>query len=174
MVNTQTLLLAYSTQLIRTVRTINSYQKISSVSLHHIHRARLKQSTTTMVYFYRSERRLIRSLAVHFELIAHTLFGNGRVPSEEQSKRKMIAWFGASQKIIAQVWHMIEYSYDMPHGATKERLLWALYFNKNYDTIESAAACCGGPDPKTFRKWVWWFLEEEVSYLETRVVRSNL
>jgi hypothetical protein len=127
-----------------------------------------------MVYFYRSERRLIRSLAVHFELIAHTLFGNGRVPSEEQSKRKMIAWFGASQKIIAQVWHMIEYSYDMPHGATKERLLWALYFNKNYDTIESAAACCGGPDPKTFRKWVWWFLEEEVSYLETRVVRSNL
>jgi hypothetical protein len=59
-------------------------------------------------------------------------------------------------------------------AAEPKHLLWSLVFIKVYSTEEVHCSIVGWPDPKTFRKWSWYFLEKtaclapEIINLENR------
>jgi len=54
-----------------------------------------------------------------------------------------------------------------------ECFLWAFVILKSYDVEENNTSRVSALDEGTFRQWSWWFIEE-LSYLESEVVRLLL
>ena len=90
------------------------------------------------------------------------------VYSYKREDEKFRSFFGAPIKVIAKVWNMIQ-PLDDTYAAPKH-LLWALVFLKVYSTTEVHCRIVGWPDPKTYRKWCWYMLEQ-VAELKDRVIR---
>jgi hypothetical protein len=80
-----------------------------------------------------------------------------------------MACFGAKPNVMAHLWTLIDPERTMPTGVKTEHIIWAFYFLKLYNQEEVNTRNVGGPDEKTFRKWVWLFVEA-ISYQEYPVV----
>lgn len=66
--------------------------------------------------------------------------------------RKFRTFFGISLSIL---WNRIA---DKPPGSEPKHFLWCMLFLKNYNK-EHVNAAVVGVDEKTFRLWVWRFVE---------------
>jgi hypothetical protein len=78
---------------------------------------------------------------------------------------KTICWnrcfnaiFGCSPKVTARLWNGLVEQRKVPSGGKVMHLLWTLAFLKLYDT-ESVYCTMFGVTEKTFRKWVWKFVD---------------
>ena len=81
-------------------------------------------------------------------------------------------FFGVSPKVVENIWNRLDpfRTIEPIHSGVKPmHLLWALLFMKVYAEESIHAGLVGGVDEKTFRKWVWVFVQE-ISYLEDEVV----
>ncbi len=85
------------------------------------------------------------------------------------SHHQWMACFGAKPNVMAHLWTLIDPERTMPTGVKTEHIIWAFYFLKLYTQEEVNTRNVGGPDEKTFRKWVWLFVEA-ISYQEYPVV----
>ena len=97
-----------------------------------------------------------------------------RVESLESvtAKRRWMACFGARPIVMADVWCRVSPETTMPEGVHPKHLVWMFYFIKLYNQEELNASNVGGVDEKTFRKWVWLFIEA-TSFLEYPVVCND-
>ena len=96
-----------------------------------------------------------------------------RVSSDATEARLFREHFGSSPAVVSILWHRLDEHALLPPRCQIWHLLWALYFFKVYPKQGTACCVAGGPtgavDPKTFRKWVWAFIEC-ISSLEAEVV----
>lgn len=80
----------------------------------------------------------------------------GAIESEVCRFREM---FGVVPKVALKGWQMLTESGLLPEGGKLEHWLWTLCFLKVYAKQGPMCVLCGGCDPKTFKYWVWNFLE---------------
>lgn len=114
-------------------------------------------------------RQRVRQLKAEIERDAFDVFRQGRFSGSRGVRDKRIrAWCGCSASVIARAWYLLEQGHLEPQ-ASRERLLWALHMLNCYPNEREGAARCGGVDEGTYRKWVWYFVEE-LAYLEDDVV----
>ena len=79
--------------------------------------------------------------------------------------------FGAEPPIMAELWTRITPEKTMPQGVKAEHIMQVLYLLTVYNIEEvNTQNVVGNPVEKTFRKWVWLFIEA-ISYQEYPVVR---
>lgn len=69
--------------------------------------------------------------------------------------RKFKSFYGINPEICAILWNKLE---DRPVGSEPKHLLWCMLFLKNYN-IEHVNCAITKVDEKTFRLWVWRFVE---------------
>lgn len=69
--------------------------------------------------------------------------------------RKFISFYGISPEVCSLLWKTIQ---NKPNGSEPKHLLWCMLFLKNYNT-EHVNASIVNADEKTFRLWVWRFIE---------------
>lgn len=94
-----------------------------------------------------------------------------RLPAQQVLERKFLAFFGTTAFVCALLWAMLLPQLpDLPSNVHPKHLLWALIFLKQYN-IEEVNAKLAACDEKTFRKWVWLFVEM-IAELESNVVSS--
>jgi len=72
--------------------------------------------------------------------------------------RKFRALFGCTPKICEYIWDYLEIALLHPPGAKPFHMLCALLFLKQY-CIEELNSIITHLDPKTYRKWVWIYVE---------------
>jgi hypothetical protein len=81
--------------------------------------------------------------------------------------------FGTNLRVVDNVWFLLDDLEINPEGGLPKHLLWALHFMKAYPLQAQGCAAVGGSDgavdPKTYRKWVWAYIEA-ISDLELDVV----
>ena len=84
--------------------------------------------------------------------------------------RKFRSWFGTDPFIVSLVWFLLSQSgwIKKINEAKPLHLLWSLNFMKNY-SFEHTSSSLFHVDEKTFRKWVWFFVEG-ISTLASKVV----
>jgi hypothetical protein len=65
--------------------------------------------------------------------------------------------------VIDKLWWLLVKNDLLPEKSRPKHLLWTLYFLKVYPKqspgCSVAGASSGAVDPKTFKKWVWMFIE---------------
>ena len=67
------------------------------------------------------------------------------------------------------LWEMLVDNDILPDGGSLHHFLWCLMFLKIYGKEKTMCSLLGGIDPKTFRKWVWIFMDA-ICELESEVV----
>jgi hypothetical protein len=77
-------------------------------------------------------------------------------------------FFGAPITIILDIWNRLELTLENP--AKPKHLLWSLVFVKVYSIEEVHCRIVGWPDPKTYQKWSWYFLEK-IADLQKEVIK---
>jgi hypothetical protein len=81
--------------------------------------------------------------------------------------------FGTNLRVVENIWFLLDELEINPEGGLPKHLLWALHFMKAYPLQAQGCAAVGGSDgavdPKTYRKWVWAYIEA-ISDLELDVV----
>lgn len=77
-------------------------------------------------------------------------------PSAIVLLRRFVASFGITPSTCQHMWETIEDS--VPRGGRPKHMLWALYFLKTYGS-EHIASNVLQVDEKTYRKWLWIFVE---------------
>ena len=86
-----------------------------------------------------------------------------RVGSDATEARRFREFFGTSVRVVGILWEFLVRDELRPRGGRPWHLLWALYFLKVYAKEGPGCAVVGGAhggvDPKTYRKWVWAFIE---------------
>lgn len=75
--------------------------------------------------------------------------------SGSSANRKFRSFYGVSPNVCAILWNLLR---NKPEGAEPKHLLWCLIFLKTYGT-EHVNSALVGVDEKTFRLWVWNFIE---------------
>ncbi len=77
--------------------------------------------------------------------------------------------FGTRLLVVKNLWFLLDELSLHPEGGLPKHLLWALHFMKAYPLQAQGCAAfgrsSGAVDPKTYRKWVWAYIEA-VSDLE--------
>jgi hypothetical protein len=69
------------------------------------------------------------------------------------------------------VWNRLEDTIDK--SAKPKHLLWSLVFLKTYASSEDVLCrIVGWPDPKTFRKWCWYFIEK-ISLMKSDTIKLD-
>ena len=94
------------------------------------------------------------------------------VSTENVNRRRFKAWYGIDWKLMSVVWQLLWKIGWMRENIKKRKpdpthLLWALSFLKEYN-IEDVHAADVGVEAKTFRKWVWLYIEG-IAELASRV-----
>jgi DDE superfamily endonuclease len=84
-------------------------------------------------------------------------------------------FFGAPVEVVADIWNRIlPLIHDEYKASAKPKhLLWALVFIKIYSTEEVHCRIVGWPDPKTFRKWSWYFLQKIANMKDDVILLDN-
>ena len=81
--------------------------------------------------------------------------------------------FGTKLEVVENVWFLLDELELHPKGGLPKHLLWAFHFMKAYPLEAQGCSAVGGSggavDPKTYRKWVWAYIEA-ISDLELEVV----
>ena len=86
--------------------------------------------------------------------------------------RRFRSHFGTTTSICVTIWEKTDPYNAIEYGRVEfKHLLWALMFMKIY-TSENILASLAGCDEKTFRKWVWLFIDA-IANLEYEVVSKN-
>ena len=93
-------------------------------------------------------------VSAHFELYAKKALQN----SKSLTHRQFLTFFGVTSAIVASVWRKILREGLLPEGGTPVHLLWSFSFLKMYGT-EPQMALLFHTTRKTFREWVWRFVE---------------
>ena len=97
----------------------------------------------------------------------------GKLGKNSPEDVRFHAFYGAPAIAVLDAWHKLMYHALLPKGGWFFHLLWALMFMKLYGTepemCANAGGSCGAIDPKTFRKWVWPFIEA-LAELQYKVV----
>jgi hypothetical protein len=105
------------------------------------------------------------------ELARETLaWPESRQWSQKLADTKCRGFFGAPTGVIADLWNRL--SNDVEGGAPKH-LLWGLLLIKVYSTEEVHCRIVGWPDPQTFRKWSWYFVEKIADLEATLILLDN-
>lgn len=74
----------------------------------------------------------------------------------EVVERRYRSIFGVTPDVTSSVWNLLE---DLQSGSQPIHLLWALFFLKSY-TTETVNSFIWRTTEKTFRKWVWYFIDK--------------
>ncbi|KAL9180930.1 hypothetical protein ACHAXT_009735 [Thalassiosira profunda] len=94
----------------------------------------------------------------------------GAFSSEDRRFRE---FFGCGAAIALVLWNRLLEHDALPDGGMIMHLLWALHFMNAYPKQDAGSATAGGSggalDPKTWRKYLWPFVEA-IAYLEQFVV----
>ena len=83
--------------------------------------------------------------------------------TEKRDDETYRGFFGASIDVITILWNRIQPNLtgqDSSAGAHPKHLFWALVFLKVYSTTLVHCRIVGWPDPKTYRKWSWYFVRK--------------
>ena len=67
--------------------------------------------------------------------------------------------FGISSRVCSMIWNLLVTSESIERNQGKIHLLWCLFYLKNYPTEAVGATVCNCSD-RTFRKFVWKFIEK--------------
>ena len=99
---------------------------------------------------------------------------NHRNDSSEATEMRIFReLFGTRLLVVENLWLLLDELSLHPEGGLPKHLLWALHFMKAYPLQAQGCAAVGrsggAVDPKTYRKWVWAYIEA-VSDLELEVV----
>ena len=95
-----------------------------------------------------------------FTYYAKEIIGHTGTISINTENRRFKSIFGILIDQVCLLWLTIQQNNNsLCQKASPKHLLWCLLFLKLYVT-ESVAAILCGCDEKTFRKWVWLFIEE--------------
>jgi hypothetical protein len=99
---------------------------------------------------------------------------NHRNDSSEATEMRIFReLFGTRLLVVENLWFLLDELSLHPEGGLPKHLLWALHFMKAYPLQAQRCAAVGGSggavDPKTYRKWVWAYIEA-VSDLKLEVV----
>ena len=94
----------------------------------------------------------------------------GAINNEDRRFRES---FGCGAHVALALWLLlIEYT-CLPEGGMILHMLWALHFMKVYPRQDGGSSAAGGSsgaiDPKTWRKYLWPFIEA-IAYLEQFLV----
>jgi hypothetical protein len=77
--------------------------------------------------------------------------------------RHFCEFFGMSLLVIDKLWWLLDRHDLLPKKSRPKHLLWTLYFLNVYPRqspgCSVVSASSGAINPKTFRKWVWMFIE---------------
>ena len=118
--------------------------------------------------------RLVSS--TQFENLGKSLMKRTRYGQSLRTReRRFIAWFGCEPALVVIVWSLLNASGWLAHLGPRSykpvHLLWALMFLNRYDTeeVHTSNADC---DEKTFRNWVWFYVEG-IAELEQHVVSNS-
>jgi DDE superfamily endonuclease len=81
--------------------------------------------------------------------------------NEKETDRIIRGFFGAPISVVTKLWNLVEplIAAEYRRSAFPKHLTWALILIKVYSTEDVHCSIVGWPDPKTFRKWAWYFLE---------------
>lgn len=102
--------------------------------------------------------------------IAKTLVGIGNAKTKANFNRKFRSCFGASVLVLTIAWNTLEVQKLLPAEGHPKHLLWMCAFLKTYSS-ENVYAAWFKVSEKTFRKWVWLFLE---AVAKIELVSSNI
>ena len=127
----------------------------------------VKNKTVTL-----EEEDEVSLFADEFHVIGFTIIDQTSTGSLQTQYRRFKAHFGIDWLICGKLWMLLlplfcDDSYNLG-GAKKKHLLWTLLFLRLYDTEEILAAKVGAVE-KTYRKWVWLFVDL-ISYLQVDIV----
>lgn len=86
---------------------------------------------------------------------------------------KCRSFFGAPTHVISILWNLLESHIDDATAKVKHLLYYALVFIKVYSTEDVHCCIVGWPDPKTFRKWSWYFLEKIAALKDEVIILDN-
>jgi hypothetical protein len=89
--------------------------------------------------------------------------------AEDSTFRRFL---GAPVGVITDIRNRIEANLD-PHAPQPKHLLWSLVSIKVYSTEEVHCCIVGWPDPKTYRKWMWYFREKIAGLAEEVILFDN-
>ena len=128
-----------------------------------------KNNSTTKMRYRRDAL-----LALHFKQKGLELIGKSHHSrSLKVRDRRFKAAFGTSSMVIAIIWQATKEKVAQNHPSVRDvHVLWAFHFMKCYSTEVAHVAALRAGDEKTFRKWVWIFLQE-ISYLQEEVVSTK-
>ena len=108
-----------------------------------------------------------------FTSIGMSLMGRYNHSANETSRRRFSAWFGTDSLTCSILWEMLYhykwFDYAGIRGTHPKHLLWTLLFLKCYAT-EAVHSSNVGVDEKTYRKWIWFYVEG-INRLRKHVVR---
>ena len=92
--------------------------------------------------------------------VARKILGlNGIIFVSEQEYIKFRAYFGCNFDTAVALWVLLTRHAEI--GKAKvEHMFWALLFMKNYGIECVLCGLVGHPDPKTFRKWTKFMIEQ--------------
>ena len=99
-------------------------------------------------------------VGAHMELYAKRALHN----SKFLTHRQFVSFFGVAPAVVASVWRKLCREGLVPDGGTPVHLLWAFSFLKTYG-IEPQMAMLFHTTRKTFREWVWRFVDA-IYYLD--------
>ncbi len=97
----------------------------------------------------------------------------GKLDKNAPEDMRFCTFYGVLAIAVLDAWRKLTYHALVPKGEWFFHLLWALMFMKLYvtepDMCANAGGSCGDVDPRTFRKWVWPFIEA-LAELQYKVV----
>jgi hypothetical protein len=108
----------------------------------------------------------------HFADLGFAMTNRSNRGSALLELRRFHAFFGVDPETCALLYDFVGVNVDI-NGAKPVHLLWALPFLKVYAAEEILCALVGGVDPKTFRKWAWYFVGA-IASLEAEFVSCSL
>jgi hypothetical protein len=111
-----------------------------------------------------------------FECVGLNIMGRRNAYTTETSRRRFASWFGTEPLVCSILWKKLVHSGWFDHagmrGTDPKHLLWTLLFLKCYAT-ESVNSAIVGVDEKTYRKWIWFYMEG-MTQLHTHIVSTSV
>jgi len=89
--------------------------------------------------------------------------------AEKTQKRRWRALFGTSALVMSQLWNRLTQQNRLPPKGRPKHLLWMCVFLKVYRSEAVHCKLVGVRDEKTYRKWVWLFIDASESIMPSLV-----
>ena len=83
-----------------------------------------------------------------------------QVRSDRYKQEGWKSCFGTTPEVASWIWNKLEETHRQPANGKPKHLLWCFVLLKVYSPNQrSHCAMVGGPDPETFRKYSWLYIE---------------